>query len=118
MTVDTKALNKLLEVIGYDNDSLAELMDSFLEDAPELLTEITRGLASGDTQTLTRSAHTLKSSARDFGLLELSDSCLQLEQKGKTGSLDGADSLVAQIQILYQQGEDELRTAIVKLVDQ
>ena len=118
MTVDTKALNQLLEVIGYDHDSLVELMDSFLEDAPEMLTGMTTGLESGDTQTLTRSAHTLKSSARDFGLLELSDSCLQLEQKGKAGSLDGADRLVAQIQALYQQGEDELRAAILKLVDQ
>ena len=118
MTVDTKALNQLLELIGYDNDSLVELMDSFLEDAPELLTGMTGGLASGDTQTLTRAAHTLKSGARDFGLLELSDCCLQLEQIGKTGSLDGADSLVAQIQNLYQQGEDELRMAVLKLVDQ
>jgi histidine phosphotransfer protein HptB len=118
MTVDTKALNQLLEVIGNDNDSLVELMDSFLEDGPELLAGMTTGLESGDTQTLTRSAHTLKSSARDFGLLELSESCLQLEQKGKTGSLDGADNLIAQIQILYQQGEDELRIAVSKLVAQ
>jgi histidine phosphotransfer protein HptB len=118
MTVDTKALNQLLEVIGYDNDSLVELMDSFLEDAPELLTGMTKGLESGDTQALTRSAHTLKSSARDLGLLELSDCCLQLEQIGKTGSLEGADNLVAQLQTLYQQGEDELRMAVLKLVDQ
>ena len=118
MTIDAKALNQLLEVIGYDNDSLVELMDSFLEDAPELLAGMTRGLESSDTQTLTRSAHTLKSSARDFGLMELSDCCLQLEQKGKAGSLDGAESLVTQIQNLYQQGEDELRMAVAKLVDQ
>jgi len=117
MTVDMKALNELMEVIGNDYDSLLELVDSFLEDAPELISAMERGLESGDTQTVTRSAHTLKSGARDFGLLELSECCLLLEQKGKSGTLDDANRLVSETAALFQQGREEIKIAVLKFSD-
>ena len=107
-----KALNELMEVIGNDYDSLLELVDSFLEEAPELLSTMANGLKSGDTQMVARSAHTLKSSARDFGLLELSDCCMLLEKKSKAGILDEADSLASQINALFQQGKEEIGIAV------
>lgn len=118
MTVDTKSLGQLMEVIGYDSDTLVELMDIFLEDAPGYLDSMASGLNSGDAQTLAQSAHTMKSVARDFGLLDLSDYCLQLEKKGKSGNLDGADRLVEQINLTFRQDKNALQKAVSDLFDE
>ena len=67
MTIAREALHKLFDVIGENPDLLAELIESFLEEAPLLLDQMQRAADSSDRVVLGRAAHTLKSSARDFG---------------------------------------------------
>ena len=50
---------------------LAEMIDTFLDDAPGLMAEIEGAVASGDAAALRRAAHTLKSNSRTFGALRL-----------------------------------------------
>ena len=117
MTVDVKVLDQLMEVIGDDHESLMELVDSFLTDGPELLAAMKSGLKAGDAAVVARSAHTLSSGCRDFGLMELSDICLQLELKSKTGDLHDAAAMASQINSLFRDSEAELVKAAEGLSD-
>ena len=79
MTIAREALHRLFDVIGENPDSLAELIESFLEEAPLLLVQMQGAADSRDRVVLGRAAHTLKSSARDFGADQLSSLCETLE---------------------------------------
>ena len=57
-------------------------------------------------------AHTIKSSATDFGAGKLAGICHELEQLGRAGSLDGAPELVAAVEAEYRLA----RTALAREV--
>jgi CheY-like chemotaxis protein len=103
ITLDQTALQTLLELVDGERILLAELIDSFLEETPPLLVELRRSLEAGDAGGLRRSAHTLKSSSRDFGATRLAEWAQELEAMGKAGTLDGAQDLVTQIEVEYPQ---------------
>lgn len=56
MDVAQDALDKLLDLIGGDQDSLAELIESFLEESPLLVEQMRRAAESGDRSGLGRAA--------------------------------------------------------------
>jgi HPt (histidine-containing phosphotransfer) domain-containing protein len=85
MTNVREALDKLLELIGGDPGSLAELIESFLDESPILVEQMQRAANVGDQTSLGRAAHTLKSSARDFGASQLSVLCEVLEKSCREG---------------------------------
>jgi signal transduction histidine kinase/CheY-like chemotaxis protein/HPt (histidine-containing phosphotransfer) domain-containing protein len=96
------SIDKLLKMIGGDRVGLAELIRSFLEEAPPLLVNLRRALEAGDMELLRRAAHTLKSTARDFGGLRLSQLSRELEVMGQEKTLAGAAELVAQAEAAYE----------------
>lgn len=101
--LDPAALEKLLELVGGEQALLAELIESFLQDTPPLLTSMRRALEQGDPAQLGMAAHTLKSTSRGFGAVRLSEWCVELEAMGNAGTLDGAAELVTQLEKEYQQ---------------
>lgn len=78
MGLNRAALDKLRSLVGNDDD-FAELVASFLEEAPQLMKSLVASSAAGDLATLRRSAHSLKSNARDFGADELAEVCSRIE---------------------------------------
>jgi HPt (histidine-containing phosphotransfer) domain-containing protein len=55
-----------LSRLGGDRELFHEILDIFLEDAPTLLEKAAHALANGDTDTLGRSAHSLKGLSANF----------------------------------------------------
>ncbi len=98
---DPSALNKLLNLVGGNKADLVELVNSFLEETPPLLVNLRRGLETGNMELFRRAAHTLKSSARDFGALQLSQLSQQLETIAKEKDLADATELVARVEATY-----------------
>lgn len=96
-TLDQTALKNLLEVLGGDLDSLVELIQSFLDEAPRLLANLDQSIQTGDVSSTHRIAHSLKSNGADFGATEFSHLCKELEVLAKSGTLDGADKLAQEI---------------------
>jgi signal transduction histidine kinase/CheY-like chemotaxis protein/HPt (histidine-containing phosphotransfer) domain-containing protein len=96
--IDMDALARLQEMVGGEPVYLHELIDSFLEDAPQLLADLRRGIDTGDTRSVRVAAHTLKSNAADLGAVRLHDFNRALEDRAKTGVLDGATGLVVEIE--------------------
>lgn len=82
--IDTRALDQLQELIGGDQDSLFELINTFLDEGKGIVADMQRSLVEKDLELLRRSAHSLKSSAQDFGAVKLSELCASLESASKT----------------------------------
>jgi len=101
--LDPSALDTLLALVGGEQALLLELIDSFLQETPPLVAALRRSLEEGDAERLRRAAHTLKSSSRDFGANQLSESARALEAMGKAGALAEAAALVAQVEAQYPQ---------------
>ena len=57
----------------------AELVDTFLEDAPAMIAELHQALANGDADRFRRAAHSIKSNANVFGAHALAEPARQLE---------------------------------------
>jgi signal transduction histidine kinase/DNA-binding response OmpR family regulator/HPt (histidine-containing phosphotransfer) domain-containing protein/PAS domain-containing protein len=106
--LDPVALDTLLSVVGGEFLYLAELIDSFLEDAPQLLAELNQLVEAGDAAGVRRVAHSLKSNGADFGASTFSGLCKELELLGKSGALEGAAGLLARIAAEYARVEAAL----------
>jgi CheY-like chemotaxis protein/HPt (histidine-containing phosphotransfer) domain-containing protein len=110
--LDKAAMMNLLEMVGGEFEYLQELVDSFLEDAPQLLAELDTYITEGDASGVRRVAHSLKSNGADFGASKFSNLCKDLEMIGKSGDLDGAVDLANQIAVEYKQVELALMAVI------
>ena len=75
-----------------DLELLAEVAESFREEAPDLLSEIRRSIAQQDPDGLERSAHTLKGAVGNFSAAPAFEGALGLEMMGKRQEMDGAEA--------------------------
>lgn len=90
--IDRRAIERLFETVGRDENSLVELIHCFLDEGPELVSSLALAAGDRDFTTMRRSAHSLKSNARDFGATELSDRCAEIEDDLRAG-LEPNDAL-------------------------
>ena len=84
----------LFESVGRDEETYAELLDCFLEDAPPRVTAIRAAVAAGDTATLAREAHTYKGAAAVLEATDVAANAGHLELLARSGRLDGAAEIV------------------------
>jgi signal transduction histidine kinase/CheY-like chemotaxis protein/HPt (histidine-containing phosphotransfer) domain-containing protein/PAS domain-containing protein len=103
MVLDPQVLNKLFNMVGQDRSVMAELIDTFLAEAPQLLARMRDAVAQRDAATLQLTAHSLKSNGTDLGATTFADLCRTLEALGKAGSFDGAPQLMQQTEAEYQR---------------
>jgi CheY-like chemotaxis protein/HPt (histidine-containing phosphotransfer) domain-containing protein len=104
------ALERLVETIGDERTLLTTLISTFLSDAPRLVAAARRGLEHGRTDEIRRAAHTLKSNGATFGATSLSELSRQLEALARSGILEGADELIAGIEMEYERVRIALET--------
>ena len=102
-----EALSNLGNIMGGD-EYVVELIDSFLEEAPEMLADMQAALDENDAKRFQRLAHSLKSNSAEFGAAILSDLLKELEYQGKTGALDGASEKVGRVNSEYAKVEAAL----------
>jgi PAS domain S-box-containing protein len=86
------------ELAEYDAEMCAELIDCYLEDAPNLLNVIQSALNERNAIALKRAAHTLKSSSAAIGAIDFAKLCEQLEKSG----LENAAVLISQLTHQYE----------------
>ncbi|HBE19275.1 MAG TPA: hypothetical protein DEG17_02040 [Cyanobacteria bacterium UBA11149] len=76
--LDTTAFAEL-QLMVDENEMLVRVIDSYLEETPQLLTGMTEAISQGDSTILQRYAHNLKSTSATFGAMRLSELCRELE---------------------------------------
>jgi HPt (histidine-containing phosphotransfer) domain-containing protein len=108
--IDRAALDALLETVGGDLDFVGELLEAFFDDAPQQLAQAEQVvLAGGDWEALRRAAHSLKSNSRNFGALELSQMCKELEDAAKAGAVEGVGEQLDLIKAEYARAASALQ---------
>ncbi len=98
-------LSKALKAVGDDEEILREVMQAFLEECPDLIAQLQKGLQEDDPPTVGRAAHTIKGSLRIFEFEEVTELAWQLEQKGRSGNLQETSEVL-----------DQLRTRLSRIV--
>ena len=107
-TINHKQLDELRDLIGGDQDSLVELIKTFLEEGQEMILEMETSLESADLDTLRRCAHSMKSSSQEFGAIDLSELNATLESQCKNSWPESAEQQVKLIADKFNQTSDAL----------
>ncbi len=113
--LDPAALDNLRDLAGDDQTLLLTLLETFLEDAPQLLADMQTTIANDDAPGLRLAAHSLKSNSAEFGAFELSTLCKELEDMGKAGTLDNAAGKVSQAETLYGMVQADLEAVVYEI---
>ena len=100
-TIDFATFRELQDSAGPE--FVAELVDTFLEEAPLMLAELRGARAASNADSFRRAAHSLKSNSQTFGALALGALARDLELKGlgtdaehDNAALDALDAAYAQ----------------------
>jgi HPt (histidine-containing phosphotransfer) domain-containing protein len=75
-------------------DAVGRIVDRFLEETPERVATLRTAIEGSDARLLEQAAHAMKGIAGTVGANEMRDVAQQLEHLGRTGTTDGARSLV------------------------
>ncbi|MCZ6862751.1 MAG: response regulator [Alphaproteobacteria bacterium] len=112
------AVRRAIETLtGGDRQFKLQIIDAFLEDAPELVKKMRQSVETGEAADLRMAAHSLKSNAADFGAEALRDFCREGESMGKRDDLGGADDMVSNIGAEHKGLESVLRTLRKEMIN-
>lgn len=106
--IDQTVFSELKDTAGPE--FVAELVGTFLEEAPAMLADLRRAHAVGDADVFRRAAHSLKSNSATFGAMELSSLARRLE-------LDGMAADARQDLAAIEALDDAYRSAAVALLE-
>lgn len=78
--MDQAALGEVRAMMG---DKFTELLSYFLEDSAGYMQQIEEGVATGKAESVVLPAHTLKSSAKQMGAMQLAESARAIELEAR-----------------------------------
>ena len=104
--IDQVTFDELKQMSG--EDFINELIDTFLEDAPNMIAEMKSALDSNDVDTFRRAAHSMKSNAATFGANDLSVMAKELEMLGKENKLNETGNRLKSMEEAYASAKQEL----------
>jgi HPt (histidine-containing phosphotransfer) domain-containing protein len=86
-----------------------EVINSYLEDAPQRLEAIEQAIAKNQSQQLTSSAHALKSLSATVGASYLANLCEQLQELGKQNRVEESSEIATQLPDAFSQVRQALQ---------
>jgi len=89
--IDAGVFAELKQTAGAD--FVGELVDTFLDEAPQMLAELRDAQAAASAERFRRAAHSLKSNANTFGALRLGEMARALELGGLVADTGPIDAL-------------------------
>jgi len=92
--IDAATFAELQDTAGAD--FVGELVGTFLEEAPQMLTELRAAIAEGSADRFRRAAHSIKSNANTFGAMRLGEMARVLELGGLVADAAPVDALQAE----------------------
>ena len=95
-------LDGTLENLGGDPELLQELLEFFMELGPGQLDDLQSVVEAGDIAAVDLQAHSMKGGAANVGAVRVRDVAKELEMLAKSGSLDGAAELFAQLRSEFE----------------
>ena len=94
MYLDPSKLDELAELADGDLEFVADLLETYLDDAKPRANKLKEALASGDVDSSAALAHALKSGSANIGASIAAQHFGRIEEAGRAGSMDSIDSTV------------------------
>ena len=105
--IDQDIYAELQETAGAE--FVAELVDTFLQEAPGMLAELRNARAENHAERFRRAAHSLKSNGNTFGALRLGALARELELKGLDTDPAGDTAALAALEAEYARAAAALK---------
>jgi HPt (histidine-containing phosphotransfer) domain-containing protein len=105
--IDMTTFSELREATG--DEFLAELIDTYCEETPQLLAELQAALARLDAEAFRRHAHSIKSSSATFGAASFAAQARELEYLGRDRALGQVGDRAERLAANYATVERTLR---------
>jgi CheY-like chemotaxis protein len=112
--LDHDVLDQLCEDLG-GTAALREVIRSFLDQTPSVLSALRDAAARADVPSIRRVAHMIKGTSSILGARELSEQCAEIERVGQTGCIADAGSRVIAVEASYRTIEAALNAEIERL---
>jgi HPt (histidine-containing phosphotransfer) domain-containing protein len=100
--------DSILERLEGNQDLLAELVELFLSEAPELIETMQKAMQSGEMLALEHSAHSMKGAAGNFSASSTVSAASQLEKDAKNRDLAAAKESLAALELAIERLMPEL----------
>lgn len=88
--IEATGWSRFVDLFRGDMEAVREVAQVFLDESEEQEATIRQAIEEGDAQTLRRVAHSLQSTARQLGAMELASLAATLEGAGKQGDMGTA----------------------------
>lgn len=98
ITLDIKAV---VERTGLDLEDYLEIYELFQDNYNELMTELKNALEQKDTDSLMRTAHTIKGSTSNIGFSQLSDIAREIQDN--PGDFEMITEAIPQMEAIYKK---------------
>jgi CheY-like chemotaxis protein len=98
--IDRSVIEGLMATMG--SPFIAELIDTFGEDARELIATLRRSLTVADLDGFRRAAHSLKSTSETLGATRLATMAKELETLARAGKIDGTGGGIERLAAEYE----------------
>lgn len=111
LVINRDSLEVYREIMGEGYETfIKDLIMTFFDTAPKLISELMLSLESRDTGAFVRAAHSLKSNSLTMGAQSLADKASVLEERGRSGDLSATNDELAQLNVLFAEAKGELLT--------
>jgi HPt (histidine-containing phosphotransfer) domain-containing protein len=109
LITDHNALDQYLDVMGNEAPAfIIEIIETFINDAPNQLSKLYNSLSENDADTFCRVAHTLKTAYKTVGAMTLAESFFVLEEMGASGDLSSAHPILNECKSKFDLLKSEL----------
>lgn len=105
--IDLAVYRELQATAGAD--FVAELVDTFLQEAPAMLADLRSASGAADVERFRRAAHSLKSNSHTFGATALGAQARALEVNGIGGDAERATAAIDELVATYALAAAALR---------
>jgi PAS domain S-box-containing protein len=111
--VDPDALSAFARELGDGAAGVvAEIVETYLQDTPELIRQMREAVRTGDAGVLDRAAHTLKSSSATVGAMTLSSRCRAIEEQARSGRVSDMGDAVRAVEGEFERVRGELESGL------
>ncbi len=112
--IDSQAIENLRSLNPGDNDEfLREIVQIFLTDTPQRITELEQSLTAGDEPRFARAAHSVKGSSANLGAMALRAVAEKLEQQSRQEGLAGVSLMVSELKNQFACAQSELEKLLL-----
>jgi CheY-like chemotaxis protein len=113
--IDLQIFNSLLNYIcGGDYTLLLEMLNSYLDESEQRLSEISLSISQNDSEKLFQAAHSLKSMSFSLGATFVGESAKDLEKMGATANLKDGLGKLTNLQLEYAKAKTALEKLIIE----